>query len=945
MGSEWRKWELHVHSPASILSNRFCPEDGDDVWETYISKLEEADFAAIGVTDYFSIDGYRKVQEFKNSGRLANIDLILPNIELRLNEPADNRRINFHVIFSDEVDADDIEDHFLHELRFPKSSNPQSTDEMDKLKRDNLERLGRRIRSDNKGKYSSLNDLQIGATVATVSHKEISDLLDDERFRGKYVLVLDAGNLPPWHGQLHNIRRILTQKADFIFTSNPENIRWYLGRKGYDDPQHFKREFETFKPCIHGSDAHELFFIGHPCAKRGDKDHDCKSSTKHCELRHCWIKADPTFEGLKQLLYEPEDRVRIQAENPTPSRYPYTLSHVRFSNGHINSELRVSDTAIPLHPELVAVAGGKGAGKTAFVDLIANCFGSQLETKDENSFVGRLRKDDPDLETRICFSNGKQFTKVVMDANHLVTEPDIPYISQGKLLHFVAENSELMQRIRDLIVAEVSPGKIREYYRAVNQLKGIEQSIKDESSAIAKLEAESHESKIKTAKTEIEKNQVVKQELERRISVLSSNIQDQQALEQAQSAQDNVARLDKQHVELQKLTSLLEELKNLVADELLDYNARITSINELLRSLNFTSQQIPKIDFPSLEALDTLLNDVEDSITRTVDEMDSAQEDVARRSQDIAAISKLADEKVTAENAIQDANERLESIEESRSELQAATRRRSELFIGMLRQIRETQKKYSEMISIFESQLKSTRGKTNAQTKNVLKHLDFHASVKFDADRFMHQATNLFHNGRVDVDSHFECLLASCERFANDTDGGDDALAACIESFIEDQELRGKVKERTVNPVEAFYHLFYQNYFQIQPEVKYGQTSVDRLSLGQKATVLLKIYLAQGTSPIIVDSHDDYLDNYFIVEELIDVLRIAKEERQIILVSNNANMVVNADADQIIIAEHENNTISYVSGSIENTEIRAKALKVLEGGKEAFKRRHEKYRI
>ena len=192
-GSEWRKWDLHVHSPASILNNQFRSRDGEDVWETYISKLEETDIAVLGVTDYFSIEGYQKVLEFKNEGRLANIDLVLPNIELRLNELADDKRINFHVIFSDEVCADDIKDHFLHELRFPKSGNPQSTDDMDKLKRDNLERLGRRIKSENEGKYDSLNDLQVGATVATVSHKDISDLLRDERFRDKYVLVLCSG--------------------------------------------------------------------------------------------------------------------------------------------------------------------------------------------------------------------------------------------------------------------------------------------------------------------------------------------------------------------------------------------------------------------------------------------------------------------------------------------------------------------------------------------------------------------------------------------------------------------------------------------------------------------------------------------------------------------------------------------------------------------------------
>ena len=66
--------------------------------------------------------------------------------------------------------------------------------------------------------------------------------------------------------------------------------------------------------------------------------------------------------------------------------------------------------------------------------------------------------------------------------------------------------------------------------------------------------------------------------------------------------------------------------------------------------------------------------------------------------------------------------------------------------------------------------------------------------------------------------------------------------------------------------------------------------------------------MAQGIYPIIIDSHDDHLDNHFIMEELIPAIREAKKHRQVILVSNNANVVVNADAEQIIVAQHKDKT-------------------------------------
>jgi predicted metal-dependent phosphoesterase TrpH len=65
-GSEWRKWDLHVHSPASGLNNQFPKlPGGDPDWESYVKKLEGlTDVAVLGITDYFSIDGYRKLQAY-----------------------------------------------------------------------------------------------------------------------------------------------------------------------------------------------------------------------------------------------------------------------------------------------------------------------------------------------------------------------------------------------------------------------------------------------------------------------------------------------------------------------------------------------------------------------------------------------------------------------------------------------------------------------------------------------------------------------------------------------------------------------------------------------------------------------------------------------------------------------------------------------------------------
>ena len=125
IGSLWRKWDLHVHTPASYeQSFKFTSEEerekfGGDLWEKYVEELEKIkDISVIGVTDYFSIEGYKKLVKYKQEGKLKNIDLLLPNIEFRVNLITNkNNRLNLHVIFSNDISIDDI-DEFLNRVKF-----------------------------------------------------------------------------------------------------------------------------------------------------------------------------------------------------------------------------------------------------------------------------------------------------------------------------------------------------------------------------------------------------------------------------------------------------------------------------------------------------------------------------------------------------------------------------------------------------------------------------------------------------------------------------------------------------------------------------------------------------------------------------------------------------------------------------------------------------------
>lgn len=146
--------------------------------------------------------------------------------------------------------------------------------------------------------------------------------------------------------------------------------------------------------------------------------------------------------------------------------------------------------------------------------------------------------------------------------------------------------------------------------------------------------------------------------------------------------------------------------------------------------------------------------------------------------------------------------------------------------------------------------------------------------------------------------------------------------------------------------------LFYDSkerlqYLYVQPEITFRGKKLNQISVGQRGTVYLCLKLATETfsTPILFDQPEDDLDNHFITAELIEIFRGLKKFRQIIIITHNANLVVNTDAEQVIIAKNKNEELSYKSGALENPEIVKEVCQILEGGKIAFENRRNKYQM
>ena len=157
--------------------------------------------------------------------------------------------------------------------------------------------------------------------------------------------------------------------------------------------------------------------------------------------------------------------------------------------------------------------------------------------------------------------------------------------------------------------------------------------------------------------------------------------------------------------------------------------------------------------------------------------------------------------------------------------------------------------------------------------------------------------------------------------------------------------LSDSLNSRGKNNLIIFLFTRWSEFLGVKAVVKLKGIPTEKLSVGQRGTLLLKIYLATATVKqiFIVDQPEDNLDNQFIMNELVPLIRQIKKSRQVILSTHNANLVVNADAEQIIVARLDSDKKDYPSGSIENKFINGSIKEILEGGEEAFRSRENKY--
>ena len=288
--------------------------------------------------------------------------------------------------------------------------------------------------------------------------------------------------------------------------------------------------------------------------------------------QNCWIKANPTFNGLLQILYEPEDRVRIQETNPNLDFEKLPFTNINITDKTHVFEDKTDNTFfasqnIPLNSNLISIIGGRGTGKSVLIDYIATAFNKSSNRR-------------YDISPNITVSRQTSLTDEPV--SHILSDrPNVPfmYISQSQIKDLVADKVRFTQNIRETI------GVTDEYTISPIYKKQVDDTFNEYFRIFNIVEEKNLNSEQKKANINIE----IKKYTE-----LIANITSSENKTKLENYQNEIKNLQGTDWWLNQITSL----KNEISTTLSGINLNISNLNRQLKN--------EKLHIPNISAQDTV---------------------------------------------------------------------------------------------------------------------------------------------------------------------------------------------------------------------------------------------------------------------------------------------------------------------------------------------------
>lgn len=984
-GSEWHRWDPHIHAPGTVLNNQFGAEDP---WNTYLTTLEGLipQIEAIGITDYYVTDTYEELLRHKTNGRLPGVQLLFPNVELRLDVAAKSGFVNIHLLVSPEDP-----DHTVELKRILKRLQFSAHNDRFDCTRDELIKLGKRTDP------TIIDDgaaLRHGTTQFKVNFAQLREVFHESEWAKKNILVAVAGGAGDGTSGVRQaadatVRQEIEKFAHVIFSSSAAQREFWLGQRPGTTIENLRARYDGCKPCLHGSDSHDQKSVGQPT-----------------ENRFSWIKGALEFDALRQACIDPEGRAHVGEQPPRSAMPSQVISHVKIEGADWAGTPDIS-----LNPGLVAIIGARGSGKTALADMIAagcDAISPSGWEADENispSFLARARNVIGDATTTLTWAGGTTATRSLdgSDGNGHMSFPRARYLSQ--------------QFVEELCSAKgVSDGLVNEIERVI--FESHSQDDRDGAIDFAELRdqqtARFRQAREREAEAISDLSERISIELEKEklSATLKTQVNQKKKLIEGYNA--DLAKLVvkgdevqvNRHAQLgeaaQNLRSKIQSFSNrrrafvAMQDEV--QSTRTTRAPELLRQaqtrhpnsglnakqwdeflliykgevdkslgayIAWADKQVANLNGAPPPPGDPSVPLIADDADLSTLPLAPIAAEMARLEALFSADKLVRDQYTALAGRITRENSELKALETRLTDAEGAAARRKTLQA-------ERDDAYGRVFEAIVSEQNALAGlyaplmARLAASSGTLKKLGFSVRRISDVNEWGSFAEEkLLDRRRAGPFQGRDSLIALATQAlkpAWETGSAADVQAA-MTAFM-GQYTKDLLSHAPYAPTEQaefrawskqFAHwLFGTDHITVRYEISYDGVDIRKLSPGTRGIVLLLLYLALDDAddrPLIIDQPEENLDPKSVFDELVALFVAAKAKRQVIMVTHNANLVINTDADQIIVAEagpHPSAglpAISYVAGGLENAAIRKSVCEILEGGEMAFRERARRLRV
>lgn len=928
-GSEWHRWDLHVHT-ASSYDYKYKGPDADDL---LCNALHKNNIEAVAITDHFKIDKDR----IKDLREKAPDIVFFPGVELRTDKGANN--LHLIIIFSDKENLEDLADDF-NAIMIRQKAKSKESDTTIYWEFHDIVKFAK--------SHNGLISIHAGRKANGID-KEISNALP----------VKEA------------IKKDISDAVQFFEVGQKKDIKEYE-----------KYVFKCIprKPLIICSDNH--------------------SPNEYNVKEPLWIKARLTFDGLKQCIYQPKERIYIGTLPPTMERVrrnqQNNISSIACSRVEypVNKDMNWFSFNVSLNPSMVAIIGNKGSGKSAFTDIIGHL--CNCSTMKEASFLNnnRFRKMPKnyakDYLAELVWLDGKKCQDTLSAKEESRYVEHAQYLPQRYIENVCNDFGDIFQKeISKVIfsyVDTVDRGTANDLEELVSlkskrqeiglqkkrgELKKINESIITIEQKMTDEYQKEIKDKLKDTKEMLERHEKSKPQEVMKPEQKDSNAEYQFKLNELnQTIKKTEDQIQKGMDEIFQYNNFIKDIENVIVEiDLLEstFNKIHNSIDNVIEKYNLPQMECSaelKTPRKYLERLVEKRKDDKNTLQKQINELkgkvqklneekenlissaDSEEKQYQQYLMDLSEWEEKRNQIIGNENC----NGSLKFFEREygyiqnnlKSDYNEWVKKRDDITRQIYKEIIEISRIYQEIYKPIQGEITELLG-------------SLEDGVQFQAEIFMKYPNlgqhlldfiNQRFNGKYGR-SHNS--LQEIETQIKDTDFGDENSVTgftrdMAEVITSDFETAGK---RVANRQEFYDFIFGLEYIGVNFQLKVNGHSLEELSPGERGIVLLIFYLAlsKESKPIIIDQPEDNLDNQSIYSKLVPCICRAKQKRQVIIVTHNPNIAVACDAEQIIFCHKDPNTnqIEYVSGAIEDSSMLGHVIDVLEGTRPAFDLRRCKY--